>query len=394
LNENIEEQKKLSLVTSQKAVAISGTGATVITEQQKAEAKIKDLKTEQLAILEQILPIKEDDKRLTESINKNITEGARFTEDTTEKIKEKNIEAEKITSIQEEEIANLKFINNLKKESGKKFIDLSKGLGGNETPVKDIPLDINFIPEEVNLELGIIEKLQSQIKSINSLRDVATDPSRIMAYNEQLKSLQAQLGEFTSIQDPLIERNKIMLDSFSALGIGIAASLDIGNKAFKGFVTTVLSAAPKIIQALIAQSAAKKAASAKDIATNAQVAASEGIAVAAKGANALGPVGLALLPVFIGGALALISGAFSKIGGGGKISGGGGGGSMATGAGSGKKPQLFTNAFAPTIPNSSSPTPSGSIDFDRAQGRLSATVTGEDISFVYDRFQERKNGGG
>jgi archaellum component FlaC len=111
--------------------------------------------------------------------------------------------------------------------------------------------------------------------------------------------------------------------AFSSLGTQIASSLNIGNDALKGFVITLLSNAPKIIQAILAQAAAKKAASASEIATNSKVAASEGIASAAKAANALGPVGLALLPVFIGGALAIIGGAFRKTGS--SFSGGGGG---------------------------------------------------------------------
>lgn len=185
------------------------------------------------------------------------------------------------------------------------------------------------------------------------------------------------------------EVNRAISDSFSSLGIGIASSLNISNNAFKGFITTVLSATPKIIQAILAQSAAKKLAAKADIATNSQVAGSEGIAVASKAANALGPVGLALLPVFIGGALALISGAFNNIGGGGKISGGGGGSASV-----GRPPQIFTNSQIPRPPGSSAPTPTGNIDFGNAQGRLEARIDGNDIVFVYDRTKERQQGGG
>lgn len=257
--------------------------------------------------------------------------------------------------------------------------------------VVDVPISLNYKTEDstVEDELGLVQQIQQQIQSITALRDVATDPTRIQNYNAQLQALQQQLATFTQIQNPIAEQNKILLDSFSALGIGIASSLDISNNAFKGFITTVLSATPKIIQAILAQSAAKKLAAKADIATNSQVAGSEGIAVASKAANALGPVGLALLPVFIGGALALISGAFNNIGGGGKISGGGGGSASV-----GRPPQIFTNSQIPRPPGSSAPTPTGNIDFGNAQGRLEARIDGNDIVFVYDRTKERQQAGG
>ena len=167
--------------------------------------------------------------------------------------------------------------------------------------------------------LGRIEEIQQQIKLFTDLRNAQTDTSAIKKYNEQIFLLQEKLKEFTTVGQEVSEANELLLSSFSALGNQIAASLNIGNDALRGFISTVLSSTPKIIQAIFKQVAAKKAAAAAEIATNSQVAASEGIAVASKAANALGPVGLALLPVFIGGALALISSAFSKSGGGGKV---------------------------------------------------------------------------
>lgn len=200
--------------------------------------------------------------------------------------------------------------------------------------------------------------------------------------NEFAETLKNQAKE-------IVDANAIIGDSFSALGTIIGANLETSNKALNGFIRVVLSSAPKIIQAILAQAAAKKVADAQIVSSNVQVAASEGIAVGAKAANALGPVGLALLPVFIGGALAIISGAFSSIGKGGV--GGGGGGSIPA---SGRPPQIFTNANTVTPPSPNIPSPSGSIDFDKAQGRLDARVSGEDIVFVYDRYKERQKGGG
>lgn len=422
---DLQEQKRAIQEASQNAIAQSREEELqVATRISAIDSQINDLIQEQVDSANARVETQRENARLEEEINNQISQGARFTENNVKAVKELN-------EAFDENIAKVKFINELQSGSTKAFESLASGLssglkselqilenklsqalaGGSSDEVerlqakitnvkavlsnfakdvKDIPIKIDFIPEGGKQELGLIQQLQQQIQSINELRDVATDPSRIQNYNAQLQALQQQLAKFTQIQSPIEEQNKVLLDSFSALGIGIASSLNISNNAFKGFITTVLSATPKIIQAILAQSAAKKLAAKTDIATNSQVAGSEGIAVASKAANALGPVGLALLPVFIGGALALISGAFNKIGGGGKISGGGG----SIGAGSGRPPQIFTNANTVTPPSPNIPSPSGNIDFGNAQGRLEARIDGGDIVFVYDRYKERQAGGG
>ena len=426
-NQIIEARRKLESAKGSSlssASKVSGQFTSVDQSVVQAQNELNKLISEQITDVEQLGKINSDNLKLQENITNQISEGARFTKDVknqSEKLKVtlSNIFDEKDLITQFEMIGKAvsqglitpdqaaliktniaEALKNAENTAIQEAIHASledsfkKAISAFETvQVKDIPLDINFVPTEgLNDELGAIEKLQAKIQSITALRDVA-DPARIQAYNEQLKALQAQLAEYTSIQDPVTDGNKVMLDSFSALGIGIAASMDIGNKAFKGFITTVLSSAPKIISAIIAQAAAKKAADAQIISSNAQVAASEGIAVGAKAANALGPVGLALLPVFIGGALAIIGGAFSSIGKSG-VGGGGGGGSMPSSAGSGMAPQLFTNAYAPTVPSSSSPTPSGQIDFNNAQSRMTVDIDGDRLKFIVDRATERQKAGG
>jgi len=94
----------------------------------------------------------------------------------------------------------------------------------------------------------------------------------------------------------------------------------------------LLSATPKIIEAILSKSRATGTAAERENIANAKLAAGNSVVVATEGAKALGPVGLALLPVFIAGALALVSSAFNKAG------SGGGGGSVSAGTGS-----TFTN---------------------------------------------------
>lgn len=103
-----------------------------------------------------------------------------------------------------------------------------------------------------------------------------------------------------------------------------------------------------------------------------------------------GPAAAFTLPAFIAGAVGLVASAFAGIGGGGSR---GGGGSIGA-ASSGAPPQIFTNANTVQPPSPSTPSPSGSIDFERAQGSLEARISGEDIVFTYDRYKERQRGGG
>ena len=222
-------------------------------------------------------------------------------------------------------------------------------------------------------KLSIDQQIQSQLSGFDPTEVAGEVPVGLT--DDQLKIIE--------------ERNKVVLDSFSALGIGIASSLDIGNNSLRGFVTTLLSSAPKIIQAVIAQAQASKAAAAIANKANAQQAAGNVIVSSTEAAKGLGPVGLALLPVLIAGGLALISSAFSGLGGGGGVSSGGGGG-----ASSGLAPQIFTNQNTVNPPSGNSPNfNSGSIDFANAQSRLFVDVSGDKLRFILDRERERNGNG-
>jgi len=141
------------------------------------------------------------------------------------------------------------------------------------------------------------------------------NPEKIVALREQLEA-----------ETPAIETLISQLgDAFSSLGGQIANSLNIGNDALKGFVSTLLSSTPKIITAIFQQIAAKKVKAAADLAADQSSAMGGAVVLAVDAAKGLGPVGLALLPIFLGGAMALVSGAFKK--------GGGGSGGGAVGAG-------------------------------------------------------------
>ena len=195
-----------------------------------------------------------------------------------------------------------------------------------ETPA---PAEIKPEPEVADVApKGRIEALEEQIALFTFLKRLQTDTAKIDEYTLKIAQLRQELDLLNGKK--VDENLNLIIDAFSSLGAGIAASLNISDRALRGFVTTLLSATPKIIGAIIQQAAARKAEAAAANAANAQVATGNAVVVATEGAKGLGPVGLALLPVFIAGAVALVSAAFSR--------GGGGGGSVSGGQGS-----TFTN---------------------------------------------------
>jgi hypothetical protein len=204
-------------------------------------------------------------------------------------------------------------------------IKLDRGLVPNVKGV-DIP-NLKIEPElDIKGNEGYIQQIQARIEAITKLRDESRNLAEIFAFNLQLGALQNQLA---SLNGEEVKSNlELITEAFGSLGAGIASSLNISNRALRGFVTTLISATPKIISAIGLQADAKRAASTKNVISDKKESLSGGIKLGVKAAEALGPVGLALLPVFIAGAVALISGAFSKAG------GGGGGGSVSAGSGS------------------------------------------------------------
>jgi hypothetical protein len=175
---------------------------------------------------------------------------------------------------------------------------------------------------------GIIEGLQKQIESFEKLKQVTSDPTMLALYTLQIGLLKNKLAEFNG--EEVKSNLQLIADAFGSMGQQIANSLNISNRSLRGFVTTLVSATPKIIAAILAKSKATSAAAETENIANAKLAAGNSVVVATEGAKGLGPVGLALLPVFIAGALALVSSAFGKAG--------GGGGSPSAGQGS-----TFTN---------------------------------------------------
>jgi hypothetical protein len=195
----------------------------------------------------------------------------------------------------------------------------------------ETPAPAEIKPEEDPADVtpkGRIEFLEEQIALFEFLKRLQTDTGKIDEYTLKIAQLRQELDLLNGKK--VDENLTLIVDAFSSLGSGIAASLNIGDRALRGFVTTLLSATPKIIGAIIAKAQATSGAADLENASNLKLATGNAVVVGTEGAKGLGPVGLALLPVFIAGAVALVSSAFSK--------GGKGGGSATAGTGS-----TFTN---------------------------------------------------
>jgi hypothetical protein len=331
------EEARLKVLSAPSSKAV-GIGQDLFSKKELAEANVNKILKEQANLQNEIGSITSDNTKFIKKINEELQNGAVFT-------KELGNEASKILT---------------------KFEQFSKSA--------DIINEFTFLrlTEEAkafNDALSETARLQDSIASISE-SIVAKDDKK----NADIKRIEIPIGDtppITEIADTLAletERiqglNEILSQSFSGLGNQIANSLNIGNDALKGFIGTLLSNTPKIIQAIFKQAAAKKVQATIESQASLQIATGNAVVAASSAAASLGPVGLALLPVFVGGAIALISSAFGKGGG-----GGGGGSSIASGS-SGSVGQNFGGAGFGSTGN-------GALG-------LSATVRGTDLVFVIE----------
>jgi hypothetical protein len=253
---------------------------------------------------------------------------------------------------------------------------------------------------------GIIEGLEKQIETFEKLKKVTSDPTMLALYTLKIDLLKNKLAEFNG--EEVKSNLQLIADAFGSMGQQIANSLNISNKSLRGFVTTLVSATPKIVAAILAKSQATNRAADSENIANAKLAAGNSVVVATEGAKGLGPVGLALLPVFIAGALALVSSAFGKAGsGGGSASAGTGstftnrrefGGPVSKGRAyivGERRPELFVpNTNGVIVPQVPSMDYSGA---SMAAGAMAIDVNiqgvsyGDDILFTVQQAQIRRN---
>jgi hypothetical protein len=253
---------------------------------------------------------------------------------------------------------------------------------------------------------GRIEFLEEQIALFEFLKRLQTDTGKIDEYTLKIAQLRQELDLLNG--NKVNENLTLIIDAFSSLGAGIAASLNIGDRALRGFVTTLLSATPKIIGAIIAKAQATSGAADIENAANLKLATGNAVVVGTEGAKGLGPVGLALLPVFIAGAVALVSAAFSRGGGGGGTPSGGSGSTFTNRREFGgpvskgrayivgeRRPELFVpNTNGVIVPQVPSMDYSGA---SMAAGAMAIDVNiqgvsyGDDILFTVQQAQIRRN---
>jgi hypothetical protein len=270
-----------------------------------------------------ILEIESEREILTKSISDNLKIALDATTKTT-------VEGEKINRVFDDQILLVERFGNLTDDARKKLEQLLKLKPDKESFI-EVPVQIDEgklegLEQPLPQDEGDIEALENQIASLEKLKRVTSDPVALALYAFQIANLKNQLAELNG--EEVKSNLELVADAFGSLASGIAGSLNISNRALRGFVTTLVSATPKIITAILDQAKAKGKGAVISVAADKKESLGGAIKLGTKAAEALGPVGLALLPVFIAGAVALISGAFSKIG------GGGGGGSVSAGQGS------------------------------------------------------------
>jgi hypothetical protein len=238
--------------------------------------------------------IESERKRLTEDINTNLAQANLLLNDTKEK-------AEGVGKAFKDIDENILFAD-LFKGLPKQLDNALKSLSVDSPDIKSIDIPINFTSEGSTGDKGIIEGLKDQITSIQKLRDVTSDPTRIQLYNNELRLLQQNLNAFTTGTDVIKSKVEELSGAFTGLGSLIGKAFN--NPQLGTFLGQFASFAAKII------------------ATNFKIASANAITGATSAAVATGPAAPFTLPGFIAASLGLIAGAFAAFGGGGGRSSG------------------------------------------------------------------------
>jgi hypothetical protein len=270
-----------------------------------------------------------DDINLYRGILEKVNQQLKFYKDVSDGAKES---AEGLNRVLDDQILILERFGSASDDARERLEKLLKY----EAPEKRVDIDIAPVDEGA-LESGVFDKnvknplgdmdlsisdLQELIANFEKLKSVTTDSSQLAKYTLEIDNLKLKLEELNGEQ---VKSNlELVADAFGSLASGIVASLEISNRSLRGFLTTLISATPKIIAAMSAQANSNLSNAGKNIAADKAESISSGIKQGTKFAEALGPVGLALLPVLISGAVAVISSAFSKAGSGGSVSSGSG----------------------------------------------------------------------
>jgi hypothetical protein len=362
----------------------------------KGGEKLNRVFDEQIFLTQRFGNLTENNKKKVDSLTESLLKEQKALFETVATLKQEPadlINTEKLNVAQQrlsEIDALIGSIASKRVETPEIVIDVSK-LEGLELPSKQDP--------------GIIEKLEKEIALYEKLVRVTSDPAQLEKYKLKLSELRQELD---LVNGEKVKSNlEIVEDAFTSLASGIVASLDISNRSLRGFLTTLISATPKIIAAISAQANANAGSAAKNIAADKAESISSGIKQGTKFAEALGPVGLALLPVFIAGAVAVISSAFSKTGGGGSATAGTGstftnrrefGGPVSKGRAyivGERRPELFVpNTNGVIVPQVPSMDYSGA---SMAAGAMAIDVNiqgvsyGDDILFTVQQAQIRRN---
>jgi hypothetical protein len=368
------EGEKLNRVFDDQVLLTERFGNLTENNKKKVDSLTESLLKEQKALFETIATLRQEPPNLINNIQLSLA-------------------AERLSEID----ALIGSIASKRVETVLPDVDLTK-IPGFEGP------DKNAVNQAGDLPFSISD-IETQIAGLEKLKSVTNDSAQLAKYTLEIDNLKLKLQELNGEQ---VKNNlELVADAFGSLASGIVSSLDISNRSLRGFLTTLISATPKIIAAIGAQADANLANAGKNIAADKAESISSGIKQGTKAAEALGPVGLALLPVFIAGAVAIISSAFSKTsGGGGSVSAGSGstftnrrefGGPVSKGRAyivGERRPELFvpnTNGIiVPQVPSMDYSGTSMSAGAMAIDVNIQGVSYGDDILFTVQQAQIRR----
>lgn len=296
----LEARDKLESIRGNREKSTGQDLLALKTQESNQQRIVNALVQEQIKSAEDRNKISQEDAKLTGQINNLVSQGAVFTKEKVANSKAVVAEKEKEVKLEDQNILNLEFANQLRNEALKKLGQLSANVDRLTAKEVKIEFDGTQISAIATVLNQIINTTPSVAAALENLGKVKVDVSGFVPTDIKPDEVKETFSPFFEIVDELTT-------AFGGLG-NIIGSAFGNNPKLGQFIAQFVGFAAKLI------------------ATNFKIAASNAVAGASQAAAATGPAAPFTLPAFIAGALGLVAGAFAAFGGGGKKGGAGGGG--------------------------------------------------------------------
>jgi hypothetical protein len=290
----LQERDKLESIVANKGKATGQDLLALKNQESIQNQKINALIREQLDSAEQRNKIETENSNLTSQINLQLSQGAVFTKEKTEQVKSTNKEKEKELKLEDQNIVNLEFANQLRNEALQKLGQISSNV--DRLTAKKVSIELDGTPID-----GILAGLNSILVNTPSVVAALENIGKVKVDLSTFIPTDIKPDEVKKSFSPLFEIVDELTSSFGGLG-SIIGSVFGNNQKLGQFIAQFVGFAAKLIAA------------------NFKIASSNAIAGASQAAAATGPAAPITLPAFIAGSLAVVAGAFAAFGGGGRKS--------------------------------------------------------------------------